>query len=427
MLTAPSRRFLMLQGPHGPFFRQLAGLIEASGARVWRAGFNSGDEVFWRRPGYIAVRGPAEAWPSTCATLLDRHAITDLVLYGDIRPVHAEAIRQARRRGLRIHVFEEGYLRPYWITYERGGSNGNSDLAGIGIDRMQAALARPGATHPPAPARWGDMREHVFYGALYHFCVLALNRGYPGYRSHRDESVAEEFRLHLARLFLMPLHRLERRIASWRIRRAGYPYHLVLLQLAHDASFRFHSDLGSQADFIELCMDAFACGAAPHHHLVFKAHPLEDGRVPVARLIREGARRHGLAGRVHFVRGGKLAALLREAASAVTVNSTAAQQALWRGLPVRAMGRSVYDKPELVSSQPLAEFFAAPAHPDSRAYAAYRQFLLETSQVPGGFYSASGRRLALRRVVDLMLSPLDPYAALLAPGAAVAQHLRAVK
>ena len=32
-----------------------------------------------------------------------------------------------------LHVFEEGYLRPYWITYERGGSNGNSALMGIAL------------------------------------------------------------------------------------------------------------------------------------------------------------------------------------------------------------------------------------------------------------------------------------------------------
>ncbi len=38
--------------------------------------------------------------------------------------------------------------------------------------------------------------------------------------------------------------------------------------------------------FLELVIEGFAKGAAPHHHLVFKAHPLEDGRVPVAREIR---------------------------------------------------------------------------------------------------------------------------------------------
>ena len=159
---------------------------------------------------------------------------------------------------------------------------------------------------------------------------------------------------------------------------------------------------------------------------MFKAHPLEDGRVPVAREIRRLALQHGLKGRVHFVRGGKLAGLLNGARSAVTVNSTAGQQVLWRGLPLKVFGQAVYDKPEFVSAQPLPEFFAAPTRPDSRAYRDYRHYLLETSQVPGGFYASRGRRELLRQVVDMMLAAQDPYDALTSGNAAPRQQLRIV-
>ena len=71
-----------------------------------------------------------------------------------------------------MHVFEEGYLRPYWVTYERGGANGNSRLMDLGVREMQAALARCDPDLPDAPARWGDMRQHVLLGALYHWFVL---------------------------------------------------------------------------------------------------------------------------------------------------------------------------------------------------------------------------------------------------------------
>jgi capsular polysaccharide export protein len=219
---------------------------------------------------------------------------------------------------------------------------------------------------------------------------------------------------------------IERHLATRRIKQGGFPYHLVLLQLEHDASFRMHSPFASQTDFIDLVMAGFAEGAPRHHHLVFKAHPLEDGRAPITRAIGRATQAHGLTGRVHFVRGGKLAQLLSQARSAVTVNSTAAQQVLWHGLPLKAFGRAVFDKPEFVSAQPLAEFFAAPDRPDSRAYRDYRHFLLETSQVPGGFYSARGRRTLLRGVVDMMLSPEDPYDALTAGKAAPRQQLRVV-
>jgi capsular polysaccharide export protein len=418
-----ARRVLMLQGPHGPFFRQLGAMLRTAGAEVWRVGFNRGDEVFWGREGYLPYTGRPEDWPAACADHLDRLAITDLVLYGDARAIHAEAIRAAKARGITVHVFEEGYLRPYWATYERGGSNGHSRLMGLSVAEMRAALARSEMEMPKAPAHWGDMRQHIFYGALYHFLVLALNRGYPGFRPHRGVTVTEEFRLYLRRLLLMPVHRLKRRLATWRIRRGAFPYHLVLLQLEHDASFRTHSDFGSMTEFITLCLEGFAAGAAPHHHLVFKAHPLEDGRANIGGAVRDGARRLGIGHRVHLVRGGKLARLLDGARSAVTVNSTAGQQVLWRGLPLRAFGRAVYAKPEFVSAQTLPAFFAEPQRPDQRAYRDYRHYLLETSQVPGGFYSARGRRYLLRQVVDMVLAPRDPYDALVEGKAAPRQQL----
>jgi capsular polysaccharide export protein len=46
--------------------------------------------------------------------------------------------------------------------------------------------------------------------------------------------------------------------------------------------------------------------------------------------------------------------------------------------------------------------------------------------VPGGFYSSRGRRELLRQVVDMMLSPQDPYDALVSGNAAPRQQLRVV-
>ncbi len=426
-MTDAPRRFLFLQGPHGPWFRRLATLLHATGAEVWRVGFNLGDRVFWPGPGYIAFQGDHDTWSATCAGIFDSHRITDLVVYGDTRPIHAHAIALAKARGITVHVFEEGYLRPYWVSYERGGSNGHSRLMELDLPQMRAALETIDLDLPQAPATWGDMRQHMFWGALYHGFVALGRRSYRNFRPHRSLTVGQEFRLYLKRFLLMPLHRWERRLATRRIRHGGFPYHLAILQLEHDASFRDHSPFASMTDFLAVVIEGFARGAPRHHHLVFKAHPLEDGRAPLLPEIRRLAALHGITDRVHFVRGGKLAQLLNEARSAVTVNSTAGQQALWRGLPLRTFGAAVYAKPEFVSSQPLETFFAAPDRPDTRAYRDYRHFLLETSQVVGGFYSSRGRRALLRQVVDLMLSPEDPYQALVSGKAAPRQQLRLVR
>ena len=187
----PHRCFLFLQGPHGPFFNGLGAMLRAAGCAVWRVGFNAGDRAFWRhRASYIPYRGTPEDWPDTFAKICDDRGITDIVLYGDTRPIHAEAVRLAKSRGLAIHVFEEGYLRPYWVTYERDGSNGNSRLMEMSVADMQSALERSDMEAPLPPSHWGDMRQHVFYGALYHWFVMFWNRGYRNFRPHRALPVA---------------------------------------------------------------------------------------------------------------------------------------------------------------------------------------------------------------------------------------------
>ena len=426
--AASEAQFLFLQGPHGPFFSQLGKMVQAAGAEVWRLGFNVGDQRFWPRgSSYIGFAAAPEDWPATLRDILAEKNITDLVLYGDTRPVHKQAVEIAKELGLTVHVFEEGYLRPYWVTYERGGSNGHSRLMQMSVADMQKALARAEAEVPEAPGHWGNLREHVFYGALYHAYVLFGNRRYRHYQSHRDITVAQEFRLYLKSLVLMPWHWFDRVVATQRVKWGGFPYHLALLQLEHDASFRDHSPYASMAEFVEVVIEGFASSARRHHHLVFKAHPLEDGRVPLRHEIRRLARKHGVQDRVHYVRGGKLAYLLNNARSAVSVNSTAAQQVLWRGLPMKTFGSAIYDKPEFVSRQSLEDFFALPSRPDSRAYRDYRLYLLETSQVAGGFYSARGRRQLLRQVVDMMLDQDDPYDALVKGTAAPRQQLSSAK
>ena len=427
-MSNSTRAFLFLQGPHGPFFHRLGKMLRRAGADVWRVGFNAGDRAFWfGAKGYIPYRSTPEAWADTFRQIVADKSITDIVLYGDTRPIHAEAAKAAREMGLAVHVFEEGYMRPFWVTYERGGSNGHSRLMDTTVSDMRTALAQTDLDIPEAPAHWGDMRHHVFYGALYHWFVMFRNGDYRNFRPHRELPLIAETALYTRRLLLMPYFALDRMVSTFRIKHGGYPYHIALLQLEHDASFQMHSPFSRMEDFLRVIITGFAKGAPNHHHLVLKAHPLENGRSPTKKIVRNLAKTHGVLDRVHYVRGGKLAQLLDHARTAVTVNSTAGQQVLHRGIPLKVFGDAVYSKPEFVSDLPIERFFAQPRRPDNRAFKDYRRYLLETSQVPGGFYSARGRRQLMRQVVDMMLDANDPYDALRSGKAPPRQQLRVVK
>lgn len=421
----PSTRcFLFLQGPHGPFFSALGKQLRLTGARVLRIGFNPSDRVFWRRPGYVPFRNAPEQLEAFLRDLVRAEDVTDIVCYGSSRPIHQTALGLADDLDVTTHVFEEGYLRPYWVTYERGGANAASPVTKLSLGDMARALECGAPAVHEAPDRWGDMRAHMFWGAAYHAVLLAGNRSYPGFRPHRSPDFRSEFALHFKKLLATPGRALSRALATTRVRHGGFPYHLVLLQLAHDANFLDHGPFPDQAAFLDTVFRGFAEGAPSHHHLVLKAHPLEDGREPLRPLIHRLTLEHGLQHRVHFLSGGKLARLLDTARTALTVNSTAAEQALWRGLPLRTFGNAVYNRAEFVSTQPLPEFFQAPKQPDRDAYLTYRAFLLATSQVSGGFYGALSRRKLLRQMPDLMLAQKNPYEQILTSGVAASrQHL----
>ncbi|MDJ0858693.1 MAG: capsular biosynthesis protein [Dinoroseobacter sp.] len=404
------RVFVFLQGPHGPFFGELGQRLEETGARVVRIGFNAGDARFWPNPEtYIPFKETPDEWSRQLPGILEALNATDLVLYGDVRPIHASALRCAQQMGLRTHLFEEGYLRPSWITYERSGTNGHSELMRLSLPDIQAALGNPAQDMSVAPATWGEMRQHIWHGARYQFHVMLRNQRYPGFTPHRALNVRQEFALYAKKLASMPVNAMRRTIATRRVKAGGFPYHLFLLQLEHDTSFTAHCDYESFADVVEETVSAFAQYAPRHHHLVFKAHPLEDGRAGIPRKLAQLGAHFGVTDRLHYVAGGKLAPLLDPARSVVTVNSTAAQQALWRGLPVKALGRAIYNKPQLTSPQSLDEFFQRPLAPDPAAYRDFRHFLLQTSQVRGGFYAAHGRCQLFRELLDLMLAETCPY------------------
>ena len=84
MAQGSERTFLMLQGPHGPFFRQLAGALQAAGAEVRRVAFNVSDEAEWAKAGPLdRFNEPEDAFEEWLEQRIAAYGITDIVLYGD--------------------------------------------------------------------------------------------------------------------------------------------------------------------------------------------------------------------------------------------------------------------------------------------------------------------------------------------------------
>ncbi|WP_277873339.1 hypothetical protein [Sphingomonas paeninsulae] len=137
-----TRVFLMLQGPPGPFFWGLAEKLRREGAEVHRINLSGGDAYDW--PGEaVRYRGRMSDWPLYVDRFMRTNQVTDVLLFGDCRPVHIAARQMAQLRHIRVHVFEEGYVRPNWMTLERNGVNGNSSFVRDPLRILHRAAALP--------------------------------------------------------------------------------------------------------------------------------------------------------------------------------------------------------------------------------------------------------------------------------------------
>ena len=193
------------------------------------------------------------------------------MIYNDTRSFHKNAIQAAHAKGINLHIFEEDYLRPYWITFERNGCNGNLKLMSLPRSAVVLEHLIYDPNLVPSPCHWRDMREHIFYGAVYHWCILCANRQFPNFTSHREISNRKEFRLHLKQV-VFTLARIAARFwANLTVEFRTFPNHLILMHLQLDSAFQNHSPCKTNVSFPELTLPSFANNAAPHHDLVNKA------------------------------------------------------------------------------------------------------------------------------------------------------------
>lgn len=392
------RSFLFLQGPPGPFFWRLSRELEARGCAVRRINLNGGDRYDWPA-GAVDYRGRLDAWPIFFDRFVREHDITDLVLYGDCRPMHLAAHRLAKLRGVAIHVFEEGYIRPDWMTLEPDGVNGHSTLVrDPAIIRERARDLPPLPDLPTITASFGRRARDSYWH--YHRIVTGRIR-FPFYRSHRKGIIIVEG-LGWIRKFALSRRRTAQAKATLATL-AKKPYFLFPLQLTGDYQIREHSPFGTMMTAADYVLDSFAHCAPADAHLLVKEHPLDCGFHNWRAFIEKRARALGLEGRVHHLEGGDLGRLARDSKGMVCVNSTSGTLALSAGKPVIVLGDAIYDVPGITHQGHLDRFWDAPQAPDMGLYDAFRRVLHAHCLVRGGLASESATDTLVANSVERLL------------------------
>ncbi len=361
--------------------------MEADGATVHKVNFNAGDALFFRHPNALSYRGKVEDWPRYLQKVIEDRQIKQIYLFGDYRIYHKLAIRLAEEKGIPVYVFEEGYLRPDFITMEEGGMHCNSKMPRD--PEFYRKLSLPEPQKPKPVGKW--ISKAVFYGVVYYLVSNIFSLLYPHYQHHRGFNSLKQGPTMFVKGVLYLWDRFQDRrkehiFSTWLSGR----YFFVALQVRDDSSILQNSEYKTVSCFIKEVVKSFAENADGRDFLVIKHHPFDTSFKGYAKLIRELKEMYELGERVIYIHHMPIPMLLKNAKGTVIINSTVGMSSIHHGTPVKVMGSAIYNLVGLTSDVPLDMFWKNTGLVDFNLYQKFKDYLLSNNQLNGNFYKILG-------------------------------------
>ena len=400
------KRILFIGAPFGEFFRDLAESLEAQGAEVHRIVLEGGDWAETPARNRIML-DRSMSWARFLRSVIRSRGIQTVVTYNDTLPRNRIALAIAKRLGLTRLVLENGYLRPHHVTLAQNGVNGNSELSCDPAVISEAPEPQTKCREFPV-----HMRPHVVNTMRHFFWSMLLKPVLPYNSKYYGDSVERQgigyfceysWRLwndESAALAAVDAHKAKPEARVY----------LVLMQKPGDGQIRYHSPFGTNKRFLEEVLTSFAKNAPKEAFLVVKQHPLDYGIEKLPQIFGKLAKQLNLEARAVYMRKTGIAALIERTNCLVTINSTGGLQGVISGIPVKCLGKAVYDVAGLTFQGPLAEFWSSDEKPDPKMIQAYRNFLLMTCQLNGGFHTPEARAILMPAMTERILSLTTPSA-----------------
>jgi capsular polysaccharide export protein len=291
-----------------------------------------------------------------------------------------------RRKGISVEtwVFELGYLRPNYVTLELNQVNCHSNL--VSPARFYAAL--PEADCIPQARRDIGSRWRKIWKAptfvQHAFCNYKITD-----QAHKlqpkPEYVAAQVRGFCRKYWYGITEKKTKHTL------ANSPnFFLVILQVATDSQLHHGSPYVSVEAFIEDVITSFAAHAPKEARLFIKHHPRDRGYNNYSQAINNLALQQQGSDRIFYFHDSPLAPLFRKEGcrGCILINSSVGFQALYHGVPTKAMGIAPYNIEGLADQQPLATFWISPQPSDRSLFRKFYLHTLETTQINGNFDGA---------------------------------------
>ncbi|EJE3589641.1 capsule biosynthesis protein [Campylobacter coli] len=374
---------LLLQGPVGTFFHRLAIKMKKNKTKVFKLNFNGGDFLFY--PSGKRCKCDEKDLENFYESFFKEKKIDAIVMYNDCRLIHAKAIKVAKGLGIGIWIFEEGYLRPYCITFEKDGVNANSSLPRDKNFYLSCnILTKESIKEIP-----GGFKFMAFSAFLYWLFSFLLAPFFNNKLHHRT-LFPFEFLFWFRSLYRKYLYKFTEKKLNQKIYSLEKKYFLAILQVYNDTQIKHHYKKSIE-EFIEELILSFTNHARAKSYLIFKHHPMDRGYRNYSKLINGLSQKYHVEGRIFYVHDTYLPTLLKNALGCITINSTVGLSAILEGCPTKVCGNAFYNFEGLAYPKKL-QFFWREAHaykPNPNLVLNFKNYLLNTNQFNGNFYKNS--------------------------------------
>ncbi|RQS58046.1 capsular biosynthesis protein [Burkholderia sp. Bp8984] len=397
------RSILFLQGPPSLFWRQLCERFDSAGARTHRINFSLGDWAYWRKSGAVNYRGRFSRWAGFLRDYLVQHQITDILYFADRLPYHAVAREVAESLGIRTYAVEFGYLRPDWLTLERGGMGTLSHFP-TDPQTIRAIARRVGPLKQDDAHYSHSFGQEAFNEVLYNLLTSLVPYFFPLYRTDKYYLPLLDYLRWLPRMIGQRLYEPARVAAADVLRHSDDRYWMLALQMQADYQLRANSAYSDQRHVIEEVISSFAQHAPQDGSLIIKLHPLDNGMERWERFVARTSERHGVTSRVIAVTDCDLKRTIKHSQGVITVNSTVGLHALRANCPVKVLGMAMYDIEGLTHQGPLETFWTQPQRVNKPLLKDFVAAIAATVQVHGSFYNRAGRDAACAEIVRRVLN-----------------------
>lgn len=390
---------LLLGGPVGPFFANLARVLRGRGFVVERCLFNPGDRLFGLGGALALSTGDVDAQ-------LGAPPWNAAIVFGVDRYRHKVFFDALRARNVPVLCLEEGYIRPGFVTCEWNGSHCHSPL------RMRPNLERRDHLDLSDVLEPDEGCCHALRQALFAIAQIVWLRALipiMGGTWHRKRGLATEALCWPLGWMRRALHRRSDAHVLMKLVKAGTPYRVVALQVHDDANLVANGGGWRVETMIKALLAAFSRHAPPEEHLLFKIHPLDAGHLDHRSIVADSVSGHVIANRVHVACDVPLGEAVKASCGLITVNSTSGLSGLHHSVQTDILGHAFYEGNGLARHcRDLTKIWTTPHSPDPRSVASLRMRIYTHAIVPGSFYGAGAMERLVQRVASRLVTGMLP-------------------